>query len=173
MKQFFGLGLIEITLLIYGIYLLQQEQYLTLLILLLLSLILIMKGVQYKESVLLAIVFILFITQYHRYFPYRNLDDNKEYENESQNNNNEIEHFRNREFEDLKLKAEKIERRKKRKERKKIKKRLEKEISKNESNLPIQYLKNKVKINKKTDSWSDSLGKWYLFKENFLLLLNN
>lgn len=169
MKQIFGLGLIEITLLIYGIYLLQQHQYLTLLILLILSFILIMKGVNYKESVLIAIVFILFITEYHRYFPSR-----EQYsEIKEEENNDGIENFRNTELEDLKLKAEKIERRKKRKERKKIKKRVEKEIAKNESNLPIQYLKNKVKINKKTNSWSESLGKWYLFKENFLLLLNN
>ena len=168
MKQFFGLGLIEITLLIYGMYLLQQQQYLTLLILLLLSLILIMKGINYKESVLISIVFILFITQYHRYFPYRDQDTQiKEEDNDG------IENFRNRELEDLKLKSEKIERRKKRKERKKIKKRVESEISKNQSDLPIQYLKNKVKINKKAESWGDALGKWYLFKENFLLLLNN
>ncbi len=169
MKQIFGLGLIEITLLIYGMYLLQQQQYLTLLILLLLSLILIMKGINYKESVLIAIVFILFITQYHRYFPYRD-QDNIEIKEED---NAGIENFRNRELEDLKLKAEKVERRKKRKERKKIKKRVEDEIAKNQSDLPIQYLKNKVKINKKAESWGDALGKWYLFKENFLLLLNN
>jgi hypothetical protein len=128
-----------------------------------------MKGVNYKESVLIAIVCILFITEYHRYFPSR-----EQYsEIKEEENNDGIENFRNTELEDLKLKAEKIERRKKRKERKKIKKRVEKEIAKNESNLPIQYLKNKVKINKKTNSWTESLGKWYLFKENFLLLLNN
>lgn len=172
MKQIFGLGLIEITLLIYGMYLLQHQQYLTLLILLLLSFILIMKGINYKESVLIAIVFILFITQYHRYFPSRNDNDNDNSTNIDKEDDG-IENFRNRELEDLKLKTEKIERRKKRKERKKIKSRVEKEISKNESDLPIQYIKNKVKIKKKAESWGESLGKWYLFKENFLLLLNN
>ena len=169
MKQIFGLGLIEITLLIYGMYLLQHQQYLTLLILLILSLILIMKGINYKESVLVAIVVILFITQYHRYFPYREED----IQIKKEDNDDGIENFRNKEYEDLKLKAEKAERRKKRKERKKIKMRVEKEITKNESDLPIQYLKNKVKINKKPESWGEALSKWYLFKENFLLLLNN
>jgi hypothetical protein len=36
----------------------------------------------------------------------------------------------------------------------------------------MRYLKNKKKINDKTDTWGDSLSKWYLFKENFLILLN-
>ena len=61
---------------------------------------------------------------------------------------------------------------KKLKERKKLKNRLEKEMKKNSSGLPVQYLKNKLKIENKTDSWGDSLSKWYLFKENFLILLN-
>ena len=30
-----------------------------------------------------------------------------------------------------------------------------------------------MKIDEKTDSWADSLSKWFLFKENFMILLNN
>ena len=74
MKQY----LVEITFLLYGLYLLHQSQYLSLLILLVLSLILIMKGIKHKESLVITMTILLFITQYHRYFPSR--DTNKQIE---------------------------------------------------------------------------------------------
>jgi hypothetical protein len=152
--------LVELTFFLYGLYLLNEAQYITFLILLVLATILMMKGIHHKESLVITIVFLLFITQYHRYFPYRE-DDTRE-------------HFRNNdEFEDEKYKAEKAERRKKRKERKKLKKRLEVEMDKNNAGLPIQYIKNNLKIKEKSKSWGDALSKWYLFKENFMILLND
>jgi hypothetical protein len=157
--------LVEITFLLYGLYLLHELQYLSLLILLVLSLILIMKGIQHKESLVITMVILLFITQYHRYFPSRN------------NINNEMiiqENFKSKSnSNDKKMIIEKAERKKKRNERKKLKQRLEKEIAKSNSGLPIRYIKNKLKIDETSSSWGDSLSKWYLFKENFFILLNN
>ena len=157
--------LVEITFLLYGLYLLHELQYLSLLILLVLSLILIMKGIQHKESLVITMVILLFTTQYHRYFPSRN------------NINNEMtiqENFKSKSnSNDKKMIIEKAERKKKRNERKKLKQRLEKEIAKSNSGLPIRYLKNKMKIDETSNSWGDSLSKWYLFKENFFILLNN
>jgi hypothetical protein len=170
MKQYFGLGLIEITFLVYGLYLLNKSQYLTLLILLVLSTILITKGIHHKESIFITIVFLLFITEYHKYFPYREAVDTEYIENNEPSQETQIENFKSKV--DLKFQAEKAERRKKLKEKKKIKKRLKIEMEKNTSNLPIQYLKNNIKINEKAKSWSESLSKWYLFKENLFILLN-
>ena len=162
MKQY----LVELTFLLYGLYLLSQYQYLTLLILLILSLILILKGVKHKESLIITIVFLIFITEYHKYFPFRETN-NKNIIIENKN----IENFRSN-IEDKKLRAEKADRKRKRKERKKIKKRLQIEMKKNDSGLPIQYIKNKLKINESSDSLGSALSKWYLFKENFFILLN-
>ena len=160
MKQY----LVEITFLVYGLYLLRDSQYLSLLILLVLSLILIMKGIQYKESLVITMVILLFITQYHRYFPSREKIKNEitiQENFKSKSNSN-----------DKKMIIEKAERKKKRNERKKLKQRLEKEIAKSNSGLPIRYIKNKLKIDETSSSWGDSLSKWYLFKENFFILLN-
>ena len=165
MKQY----LVELTFLLYGLYLLSQYQYLTLLILLILSLILILKGVRHKESLIITIVFLLFITEYHKYFPFRE-KNNENIENENIENEN-IENFRSN-IEDKKLKADKADRKRKRKERKKIKNRLQIEMNKNDSGLPVQYIKNKLKLNESSDSWGSTLSKWYLFKENFFILLN-
>ncbi len=162
MKQY----LVELTFLLYGIYLLSQSQYLTLLILLCLSFILILKGIKHKESLIITIVFLIFITEYHKYFPFRDTTNNNNNDNE-----NEIENFKSN-VNEKKLKAEKADRKRKRKERKKIKERLKIEMRKNDSGLPSQYLKNKIKIEEPSDSWTSSLSKWYLFKENFLILLN-
>ena len=63
--------LVELIFLIFGFYLLNQSQYLTCLILLILSLILLTKGFKYKESIIITIIFIIFLTQYHTYFPDR------------------------------------------------------------------------------------------------------
>ena len=171
--------LVELTFFLYGLYLLNEAQYITFLILLVLASILMMKGINHKESLVITIVFLLFITQYHRYFPYREERNTENLQNlqNLQNNNLEnetTEHFKiNVELEDEKYKAEKAERRKKRKERKKLKKRLETEMDKNTVGLPIQYIKNNLKIKEKSKSWSDALSKWYLFKENFMILLND
>lgn len=175
MKQY----LVELTFLLYGLYLLSQAQYLTLLILLCLSFILILKGIKHKESLIMTIVFLIFITEYHKYFPFRDKTQNNQiYNNENGNeyteneeNNNEIENFKSN-ISDKKLKAEKADRKRKQKERKQIKERLKIEMRKNNSGLPSRYLKNKIKIDEPTDSWASSLSKWYLFKENFLILLN-
>ena len=156
--------LVEITFLLYGLYLLQNAQYLSLLILLVLSLILVMKGVKHKYSLVLTMVILLFITQYHRYFPYREqIQIQSQYVQEN---------FKS-DPSDRQLKIDKAERKKKRKERKKLKERLENEMRKTDSGLPIRYIKNKLKIDEKTNSWGESLSKWYLFKENYLILLNN
>ena len=164
MKQY----LVEITFLLYGLYLLNEAQYLSFLILLVLSLILVIKGVKHKESLVITMVILLFITQYHRYFPAR------EPSNPKSKDINIQENFKSKlNPNDKKMIIEKAERKKKRNERKKIKQQLEKEIRKSNSDLPIKYLKNKKKIDEKTNSWGDSLSKWYLFKQNFFILLNN
>ncbi len=156
--------LVEITFLLYGLYLLHESQYLSLLILLVLSLILFIKGINHKESLVITMVILLFITQYHRYFPAREKSQNIIVQENFKSKLNPN---------DKKMIIEKEERKKKRNERKKIKARLEKEIKKSNSGLPIRYLKNKLKIDEKSNSWGDSLSKWYLFKENFFILLNN
>jgi hypothetical protein len=141
-----------------------QSQYLTCLILLVLSFILVTKGFNYNTSIIFTIIFLLFITQYHRFFPYRdrevNINENK--------NNNEIEGFKSKS--EIKIIDKKI---KKRKKKEKLRqKRLEEENTKYYSNYPRRYIKNKKKIEKKSTSWGESLGKWSLLKENFFILLN-
>ena len=54
--------IVELTFLIYGLFLLSRAQYLTCLILLVLSLILVTKGFQYKISIIITIIILLFIT---------------------------------------------------------------------------------------------------------------
>jgi hypothetical protein len=160
--------LVELTFLLYGFFLIMQAQYLTCSILLVLSFILVTKGFNYNTSIIFTIIFLLFITQYHRFFPYRDREVNiNENENEN-NNNNKIEGFKSKS--EIKIIDNKI---KKREKRKKIRqKRLKEENKKYYSNYPRRYIKNKMKIEKKSSSWGDSLRKWSLLKENFFILLN-
>jgi len=175
--------LVEITFLIYGFYLLNQSQYLTCLILLILSLILFIKGFKYKESIIITIIILLFLTQYHIYFPYR------ETQNNNNNQNNSYEGFKDnktileidekeikddkeirKENEERELKEkEKKERRKKRKQEKL----LEIEERKTYANYPTKYRKNIRKINTKSKNWGDSLYKWKYLKENLFIILNS
>jgi hypothetical protein len=158
--------LVELTFLLYGFFLITQAQYLTCLILLVLSFILVTKGFNYNTSIIFTIIFLLFITQYHRFFPYRDRDIEV---NSNQNeNNNEIEGFKSKS--EIKIIDTKI---KKREKRKKIRqKRLMEENKKYYSNYPRRYIKNKMKIEKKSGSWGNALSKWSLLKENLFILLN-
>lgn len=154
--------LVELTFLLYGFFLITQAQYLTCLILLVLSFILVTKGFNYNTSIIFTIIFLLFITQYHRFFPYRDRDILIEV------NNNEIEGFKSKS--EIKIIDTKI---KKRQKRKKIRqKRLREENKKYYSNYPRRYIKNKMKIEKKSGSWGNALSKWSLLKENLFILLN-
>ena len=170
--------LVELTFLIYGFYLLNQSQYLTCLILLILSLILFIKGFKYKESIIITIVIILFLTQYHIYFPYR----------ENQNQNNALEGFKNSKTileieeeikDDKEIRKENEEKQLKEKEKKeRMKKRkqdrlLEIEEKKTYANYPTKYRKNIRKINEKPKNWGDSLYKWKYLKENLFIILNS
>ena len=162
--------LVELTFLLYGFFLITQAQYLTCLILLVLSFILVTKGFNYNTSIIFTIIFLLFITQYHRFFPYRDRD--KDFNNNGNGNgngnNNQIEGFKSKS--EIKIIDDKI---KKREKRKKIrKKRLMEENKKYYSNYPRRYIKNKMKIEKKSGSWGNALSKWSLLKENLFILLN-
>jgi cell shape-determining protein MreC len=170
--------LVELAFLLYGLYLLQEAQYLTLLILLLLSFILLSKGFKYKNSLIITIVILLFLTQYHRFFSSRhqieqfNLKSTDEADqDEIEDIDDYIEGFRNnsndRKYNEI-LAAEK----KKRKQRRKEKKRLATEYKKFTASLPRSYIKNKKKIEKKPESWGDALSKWGILKENLFILLN-
>lgn len=170
--------LVELVFLLYGLYLLQEAQYLTVLILLVLSFILLSKGFKYKNSLIVTVAILLFITQYHRFFPSRhpieqfNLKSTDEAdEDEMEEIIDSIEGFRNnsndRKYAEI-LAAEK----KKRRQRRKGKKRLATQYKKFTSSLPRSYVKNKKKIDKKPESWGDALSKWGVLKENLFILLN-
>jgi hypothetical protein len=160
--------LVELTFILYGFFLITQAQYLTCLILLVLSFILVTKGFNYNTSIIFTIIFLLFITQYHRFFPYRDRDILIEVNNNENRNNNEIEGFKSKS--EIKIIDKKI---KKREKRKKIRqKRLREENKKYYSNYPRRYIKNKMKIEKKSGSWGNALSKWSLLKENLFILLN-
>ncbi len=170
--------LVELVFLLYGLYLLQEAQYLTVLILLLLSFILLSKGFKYKNSLIITVVILLFLTQYHKYFPSRQpietfklKSTNEADEDEIEDIGDYIEGFRNnsndKKYTEI-IAAEK----KKRKKRKRDNKRLEMQYKKFTSSMPRAYLKNKKKIDKKPESWGDALGKWGLMKENLFILLN-
>ncbi len=176
--------LVELTFFLFGLYLLLQAQYITLLILLFLSLILVSKGIKYKASLLIPLVIILFITEYHKYFPYRqeikNTTPNNN-SNDSENDENidnidneiiEIEGFKTNQ-EDIKIKKIKKEVRERAKSRKKIEKRLEKEIKKTNAGMPKRYINNQIKIKKKSNNLSEALDKWSLIKENLFIILNS
>jgi hypothetical protein len=156
--------LVELTFILYGFFLIIQSQYLTCLILLVLSFILVTKGFNYNTSIIFTIIFLLFITQYHRFFPYRdrNIEDN------SNENNNAIEGFKSKS--EIKIIDNKIKKRKKKNQIRQ--KRLSEENKKYYSNYPRRYIKNKMKIEKKSGSWGNALGKWSLLKENLFILLN-
>jgi hypothetical protein len=172
--------LVELTFILYGFFLITQAQYLTCLILLILSFILVIKGFNYNTSIIFTIIFLLFLTQYHRFFPYRD-NDTTNINNISRNDidtnnisrndidtNNEIEGFKSKS--ELKIIDSKI---KKSEKRKKIRqKRLLEENKKYYSNYPRRYIKNKLKIEKKSPNWGASLRKWSLLKENLFILLN-
>ncbi len=184
--------LVELTFFVFGLYLLSQSQYITLLILLFLSLILVSKGVQHKSTLLIPLIIVLFITEYHKYFPYRNEIKNKEYNSKDINNIvgdgdddgydddnldlnvDAIEGFSFKtNQEDKKLNKIKKAVRKIMKTRRNNKKRLEKEIQKSNAGLPKRYIDNQIKIKKKSKNLSDALDKWSLLKENLYILLNN
>jgi hypothetical protein len=170
--------IVELLFLVYGLFLLQQAQYLTLLILLVLSFILVLKGFKYNHGVIISISILLFLTQFHRYYPYRDTSYNylENFDIEEEDDNNDNNKNENNMIEGFKVDKEiikmKKEARKKRKERKKVEKRLKEEYTKATSNMPRRYLKNKKKIDKKTDTWGDGLKKWKYLKENFYIILN-
>ena len=163
--------LVELIFLIFGFYLLKQSQYLTCLILLILSLILLIKGFKYKESIIITIIFIIFLTQYHTYFPLKETE------------NNSLEGFRNDEKKEVKhardIKKEKLEKelllkeKKEKKKKKKQQKILDMEEEKSYANFPKKYRQNVKKINKPSLNWGEGLSKWNLLKENLFIILNS
>jgi len=162
--------IVELTFLIYGLFLLSRAQYLTCLILLVLSLILVTKGFQYKISIIITIIILLFITQYHLYFPYRE---------QFINNQNNIEKIKreneNENIEGFKTMAEKELDSKIKKDKKRVKKektRLERELQRMYAGFPRRYIKNKIKLDTKSKDWGDALGKWSLLKENLFMIFN-
>ena len=159
--------LVELTFILYGFFLITQAQYLTCLILLVLSFILVTKGYNYNSSIIFTIIFLLFITQYHRFFPYRNREINDS-ENLNTNDEDKIEGFKSKS--EIKKMDKKIKSSEKRKSIRQ--KRLTEETKKYYSNYPRRYIKNKLKIKKKSPNWGASLRKWSLLKENFFILLN-
>jgi hypothetical protein len=170
--------LVELVFLLYGLYLLQEAQYLTLLILLLLSFILLSKGFKYKNSLIITVVIILFLTQYHRFFPSRQpvetftlKSTDEADEDEIEAIGDYIEGFRNNPN-DRKYAEIVANDKKKRKQRRKENKRLKNHYKKFTASMPRLYIKNKKKIDKKPESWGDALGKWRLMKENLFILLN-
>jgi hypothetical protein len=152
--------LIELTFLLYGGLLIYQSQYVTCLILLVLSLVLITKGIKYKNSIIIAVVVLLFITQYHRFFKVKTDTDTK---NEDVNEG----------FKTMAEKKQDIRIKKSEKNAKIRRKKLVKETSKFYTNFPKTYNKNKEKINKRSKNWGDALNKWSLLKENFFIILNS
>jgi hypothetical protein len=176
--------LVELTFFVFGLYLLSQSQYITLLILLFLSLILVSKGIQHKSSLLIPLIIILFITEYHKYFPYRNEIKNKENNDNYNDNYNDlddndlydnqldaIEGFKSNK-EDKQINKIKKTVRKRMKTRKNNKKRLEKEMQKSNAGLPKRYIDNQIKIKSKSKNLSEAWDKWTLLKENLYILLN-
>lgn len=182
--------LVELTFFVFGLYLLSQSQYITLLILLFLSLILVSKGVKHKSCLLIPLIIILFLTEYHKYFSYRSeiktqdtdtvkkINSNIYYDNEyddkeyDDNKFDDIEGFRSNP-EDKKIKKIKKAVRKRMKTRKNNQKRLEKEMQKSDAGLPKRYIENKIKIKSKSKNLSEAWDKWSLLKENLYILLNN
>ncbi len=163
--------IVELTFLLYGLLLLSNAQYLTCLILLILSLILIMKGFPYKNSIIITIVILLFITQYHTFFPsrdmksYNNINNNGD--DNSNDNNNSIEGFKT-----ITEKKEDKEIKKNIKKEKRQKDRLDRELLKLYAGYPRRYIKNKMKLDKKSKDWGEALSKWSLLKENLFMIFN-
>jgi hypothetical protein len=160
--------IVELTFLLYGLLLLSNAQYLTCLILLILSLIFIMKGLPYKNSIIITIILLLFITQYHTFFPSRDMKLNQ-YINE-QNENEKYPQIEG--FKTIAEKKEEREFKKNIKKEKRQKARLDKELSKLYAGYPRRYIKNKMKIDKKSKDWEEALSKWSLLKENLFMIFN-
>lgn len=163
--------LVELIFLIFGFYLLKQSQYLTCLILLILSLILLIKGFKYKESIIITIIFIIFLTQYHTYFPLKKTKNNS-LEGFRNDEKNKVKHARNIKKEKLEKELS-IKERKEKKRKKKQQKILDMEEEKSYANFPKKYRQNVKKINKKSINWGEGLSKWNLLKENLFIILNS
>ncbi len=164
--------IVELTFLLYGLLLLSNAQYLTCLILLILSLIFIMKGLPYKNSIIITIILLLFITQYHTFFPSRDMKLNQ-YINEQKENENENEKpIQIEGFKTISEKKEDREIKKNIKKEKRQKARLDKELLKLYAGYPRRYIKNKMKIDKKSKDWEEALSKWSLLKENLFMIFN-
>lgn len=153
--------LLEATVLLYGSYLLYHRQYITYLILIVMSMIFVLKGINYQESLLFTLVVVLFLTQYHKYFPYR---EEVQAEPEIQEG---FEIKLSRKDKEMKERA-----RKNRRSRKKHEKNMEIHMSKLNSMYPRRYIHNKKLIDRRSETLSDSWRKWARLKENFFIILN-
>ncbi len=165
--------LYELAFLLYGGLLIHQKQYLVCLIMLVLSLILILKGFKYKSSIIMTIILLIFITQYHHYFKNKETRDKDLQISECDQTNTNINegfasYYKKTTAEKKKDKMiRKSERNEKRRQ-----KRLKKESSSFFTRYPKEYIKNKEKIDKPSKNWGDALNKWSLLKENFFIILN-
>lgn len=171
--------LLEATVLLYGYYLLYNSQYITYLILIVMSMIFVLKGISYKESLLFTLIFVLFVTQYHKYFPYR--DEIIEYK---KNNETTIGGFITEESitqesdnkEGFKNSAD-LEIKKRAKKNRRSRKKIEKNINTNSKSVNSifnkRYIHNEKMINAPSKNMGDSWRKWARLKENFYIILNS
>uniref|UniRef100_A0A6C0E8M3 Uncharacterized protein n=1 Tax=viral metagenome TaxID=1070528 RepID=A0A6C0E8M3_9ZZZZ len=159
--------LLEFTVLLYGLYLLYYRQYITYLILIVMSMVLVIKKINYKESLLFSMIFIIFVTQYHKYFPYRDTDKDRDDTLTSEG-------FKNK-TKGLTLEEKKIIARakKNRRSRKKIETNIKKHSSSINSLFPKRYVHNDKIISSPSQNMSDSWKKWARLKENFYIILNS
>jgi len=165
--------LLEITVLLYGSYLLYHSQYVTYLILIVMSMIFVLKGIKYQESLLFTLVFVLLLTQYHKHFPYRDEIKDNERENEPTKEGFEEgldtkEGFKSVADQELRLRAKKN-----RRSRKKIETNIAKNAKTLNSIFNKRYLHNEKIIDKQSKNMSDSWRKWGRLKENFYIIINS
>jgi hypothetical protein len=125
--------------------------------------ILVIKRIDYKESLLVSMVVIIFITQYHKYFSYRvDVTGNPPYTEGFKNNG-------------VTPDEKKIIARAKKNRRSRIK--IEANIKKHSSNINSLFSKrynhNDKIIDSPSENMSDSWKKWARLKENFYIILNS
>lgn len=96
-----------------------------------------------------------------------------QYINEQKENENENEKpIQIEGFKTISEKKEDREIKKNIKKEKRQKARLDKELLKLYAGYPRRYIKNKMKIDKKSKDWEEALSKWSLLKENLFMIFN-
>lgn len=170
----FSNNLIEITTILYGLYLLKNQQYLTYLILVCMSMAFVINNVNYKESLLFSVIFLIILTQFHRYFPYREEVGSipNSTINQTSSQPPKIEGFSKNKNTEQDIKDNEIKKRakKRHKERKRLEKKIDEAMKKSYSNFSRRYQHNMKKIKKPSENFTDVIDKWSRLKENFYLI---